>query len=92
MLGFDGQHDQAIDLSARHHRHFDRSGVADMMHAAQGARSGIVDVRLAALERPAIARQQRFARIEAFRGVPALGQIQAIARIVEDVEGAGELG
>ena len=81
------QHQQAENLPARHHRHFDTRDLTDIVGTAQRLFLRIVEMVLAALQRPAVGGHQTVRGDIGLGHVPAVDQVEPVARIVEHIEG-----
>eukprot|EP01136_Pigoraptor_vietnamica_P017893 Opistho-1_new@63682 len=84
--------EQPEHLAASGHRDFKHEGTVGMMFATQLVAAGMIDVRLAALECPALVEADRIGGGGAVAEIPACRQHQPVARVAEDVERAGEVG
>ena len=83
---------QPDNLAAGDHRNFQRGFAAHMVGAAQLGRIATIEVRLAALQRPAGIGVDGLGQRIVLGAGPCGRQHQPVARIVEHVERAGEAG
>ena len=87
-----GDDQQAVQLSACHHRHFHCGDLGRVVRTAQGSHRWRIDMRLAAFQCPAVGRGEHFGHPVALGHVPGPRQIQAIARVVEHEQGRAITG